>query len=218
MKIKFVPGTQDIEELVACPELGKNFIPQWYKDIPGGKEIVNVKKCIPFLDSISVGYIQKTWTDIYVEKNNGEISFFHNHKVMMFGQREGTDIPVSEYYYKTELVWQRPWSVILPDGMSALVTHPINRVDLPFTTMSGIVDFDKSIHAPIGNIPFFIKNGFIGVIPKGTPMFQILPFERNEWQSEKQKFDEKFWETKLNERRDVSDFYKKKIWQRKKFD
>ena len=102
--------------------------------------------------------------------------------------------------------------------MSALVTHPINRVDLPFTTMSGIVDFDKSIHAPIGNIPFFIKNGFTGVIPKGTPMFQILPFERNEWQSEKQKFDEKFWQTKLNERHDVSDFYKKKIWQRKKFD
>jgi len=216
--INFVPGSKDIEEFVPCPELGKNFIPQWYKNIPGGREIVNVKKCIPFLDSLSIGYIQKTWTDIYVENNNGKISFFHNHKVMMFGQRQNTDIPVSEYYYKTELVWQRPWSVILPEGMSALVTHPINRVDLPFTTMSGIVDFDKSIHAPIGNIPFFIKNGFIGVIPKGTPMFQILPFKRNEWQSEKQKFDEKFWQTKLNERRNVSDFYKKKIWQRKKFD
>jgi hypothetical protein len=218
MKIEFVPGTKDIEELVPCPDLGKNFIPQWYKDIPGGKENINVKRCMPFLDSISVGYIQKTWTDIYVENNNEKVSFLHNHKVTMFLSREQTHIPVSEYYYQTEFIWQRPWSIILPDGMSALITHPINRIDLPFTTMSGVVDFDKSIHAPIGNIPFFIKKDFVGLIPKGTPMFQILPFERNKWQSEKQSFSQKFWQEKINEKGNVLGFYKKKIWQKKHFD
>jgi hypothetical protein len=173
---------------------------------------------MPFLDSISVGYIQKTWTDIYVENNNEEVSFLHNHKVTMFLSREQTHIPVSEYYYQTEFIWQRPWSIILPDGMSALITHPINRIDLPFTTMSGVVDFDKSIHAPIGNIPFFIKKDFVGLIPKGTPMFQILPFERNKWQSEKQSFSQKFWQEKINEKGNVLGFYKKKIWQKKYFD
>ena len=218
MKIEFVPGTKDIEDLVPCPESGKNFIPQWYKDIPGGEKNLNVKKCMPFLDSISVGYIQKTWTDIYVKNNNEQVSVLHNHKVPMFFYREQTHIPVSEYYYQIEFIWLKPWSTILPDGMSALITHPINRIDLPFTTMSGVVDLDKSIHAPIGNIPFFIKKDFVGLIPKGTPMFQILPFERNNWQSKKQSFSQKFWQEKINERGDALGFYKKKIWQKKYFD
>lgn len=218
MKIKFMAGTEDIEKTVPCPEPSKFFIPEWYKNIPGGKDIINVKKCIPFLDSMSVGYIQKTWTDIYVENNNGKISFFHDHEVTMFRYRKETNIPVSQYYYQIELVWQRPWSIILPEGMSALVSHPINRIDLPFTTMSGVVDFDQFIHTPIGNIPFFIKKDFTGLIPSGTPMFQIIPFKRNEWQSEKQKFSEQFWQEKLNEKHGIVDFYKKKIWQKKRFD
>lgn len=218
MNIKFIPGSIEIEKSVPFPEPSKYFIPQWYKNIPGGKEIINVKKCIPFLDSISSGYIQKTWTDIYVENKNGQVSFIHNHKVTMFSYRETTSIPVSENFYKIEFVWKRPWSVILPKNMSALVTHPLNRVDLPFITLSGIVDFDKSIHAPIGNIPFFIKKDFIGVIPKGTPMFQIIPFQRYDWESNIQQYDDVFWNNKLEEKNNTNDFYKKRVWHRKKFD
>lgn len=218
MNIKFVPGSMDIEKTVPFPEPSKYFIPQWYKDVPGKKDIANIKKCMPFLDSISSGYIQKTWSDIYVENKNGKISFTHNHKVKMFNYRETTDIPTSEYFYEIEFIWQRPWSVVLPNNMSALVTHPLNRIDLPFVTLSAIVDFDKSIHAPIGNIPFFIKKDFIGIIPKGTPMFQIIPFERYVWESDAQSYDDSFWDSKIKERRNISDFYKKKIWHRKQFD
>jgi hypothetical protein len=218
MKIEFIPGTKDIEENIPCPEPSRSFIPEWYKDIFGGKDIINVKKCIPFLDSLSSGYIQKTWTDIHVEEQNGQMKIWHDHKIQMFDYRSKTDMPVSEYFYEIELVWQRPWSVILPENMSAIVTHPLNRIDLPFTTLSGIVDFDKSVHAPIGNIPFFIKKGFLGTIPKGVPMFQIIPFERHDWESEKQNYDNDFWNTKLNERLNIVDFYKKKIWHKKKFD
>jgi hypothetical protein len=34
-----------------------------------------------------------------------------------------------------------------------------------------------------GNIPFFIKEGFSGVIPKGTPIAQVIPFKRESWTS-----------------------------------
>jgi hypothetical protein len=126
-------------------------------------------------------------------------------------------MPISNSFYEIEFVWQRPWSIVLPENMSAIVTHPLNRVDLPFITLSGVIDFDKSIHAPIGNIPFFIKKDFVGTIPKGTPMFQILPFERREWISKKEKYNDKFWNEKLNERKEINDFYKKKIWNKKTF-
>jgi hypothetical protein len=136
----------------------------------------------------------------------------------MFGTRHSTDMPINDEFYKIELVWRRPWSVILPENFSALVVHPLNRIDLPFVTMSGVVDFDKSIHAPIGNIPFFVKKGFEGVIPAGTPMLQIIPIQRFDWESKVHEHDSDFWKEKAEERSNISDFYKKKIWQRKQFD
>jgi hypothetical protein len=218
MKITFVPGTKDIENNVPCPEPSKFFIPEWYKNIPGAKDLVNVKKCIPFLDSLTQGYIQKTWADIHIIKEKNEIKFHYDGNIPIFNFRERSDMPVQNEFYNIEFVWQRPWSVILPEGYSGLVVHPLNRIDLPFITLSGVVDFDKSIHAPIGNIPFYIKNGFSGIIPSGTPMFQIIPIKRNEWVSEKKQYAKDFWAQKNNERLGISDFYKKKIWKRKSFD
>lgn len=217
MKITFVPGTKEIKDEVPCPQPAKNFIPEWYKNIKAGKDIVNVKKCIPFLDSMSSGYIQTTWSDIKVieEKDGPKVVFDSN--VPLFFYREASHMPVDSAFYNIEFVWKRPWSTILPDGYSALVVHPLNRVDLPFITLSGIVDFDKSIHAPIGNIPFYIKKGFTGTIPAGTPMFQIIPIKREEWVSESQEYSNGFWQRKTVERSGIVDFYKKKIWQKKSF-
>lgn len=217
VKISFVPGKQEIQESVPPPEQSKNFIPKWYKDIPGKQDLINVKKCIPFLDSMSHGYIQKTWADIHVEKSSDGITVSCNDTVCLFSVRETSDIPTGDQYYDFQLIWQRPWSPVLPDGYSGLVVHPLNRLDLPFLTLSGIVDFDKSIHAPVGNIPFYIKRGFVGVIPTGTPMFQIIPIKREEWTSEVTAYSESFWDEKVEERKGISDFYKKKLWQKKSF-
>jgi hypothetical protein len=57
--------------------------------------------------------------------------------------------------------------------------HPLNRYDLPFTISSAIVDSDD-FNAP-GNIPFFLKDGFEGIIPAGTPFAQIIPIKRSSW-------------------------------------
>ena len=84
--------------------------------------------------------------------------------------------------------------------------------------MSGIIDFDKSIHAQIGNIPFYIKRGFTGNIPAGTPMFQIIPIKREDWQSENQEYSNLFWEKRIGERKGFADFYKKQVWQKKSFE
>ncbi|HEY9182466.1 MAG TPA: hypothetical protein VIQ99_04650, partial [Gammaproteobacteria bacterium] len=54
--------------------------------------------------------------------------------------------------------------------------------ELPFLTMSGIVDNDK-VHLP-GTMPFFVRKGYSGVLPAGTPYAQILPFKREHWESE----------------------------------
>jgi hypothetical protein len=59
--------------------------------------------------------------------------------------------------------------------------HPTYRPDLPFYILPAIVDTDK--HPLIINFPFFIKEGFTGVIEFGTPMVQAIPFKRDNWES-----------------------------------
>ena len=35
------------------------------------------------------------------------------------------------------------WTIETPPGYSMLITHPFNRPDLPFTTLTGLVDCDR---------------------------------------------------------------------------
>jgi hypothetical protein len=68
--------------------------------------------------------------------------------------------------------------------------NPANRFDLPFQTITGIVDCDKypgQVH-----FPFFLKEGFTGIIPKGTPIVQIIPIKRDSWKREHLKYDKNF--------------------------
>jgi hypothetical protein len=61
-----------------------------------------------------------------------------------------------------------------------LITHPINRYDLPFTSVSGLADYD--VYPLPGNVSFHIKEGFEGTIPAGTPIMQIIPIKREDWE------------------------------------
>jgi hypothetical protein len=219
VKINFIPGSEKIKELVPAPTAAKSVVPKWYKDIMPNKDIPGIKNCVPFLDSLTSGYIQTTWTDILVNNNNGEVSIeLVNHNVEMVRERPRPSVSISEDMYSKEFVWQRPWAIKLPDGYSSLITHPLNQIDLPFYTLSGIVDSDMYHHDTVGNIPFYIKSGFSGVIPAGTPMFQIIPIKREDWVPEELDYDVEFWYDRYLEKNLNRDsVYKKKFWQRKNY-
>ena len=105
-------------------------------------------------------------------------------------------------------------------GYSLLVTHPLNRFDLPFVSLSGIVDAD--ITMTHGRIPFFIKKGFSGVIEAGTPILQVLPFKRDDWEMELKFYNqdeivERFMDQSRTFRTENGEVYKKTMWTRRKY-
>ena len=103
---------------------------------------------------------------------------------MQIGERiglTGHTMPRPAGHLNNHLIWLPQWGWKTPRGYSTLVTHPFNRFDLPFTTTTAIIDSDKYWGA--GNIPFFLKDGFEGIIPKGTPYVQIIPIKRKKWLS-----------------------------------
>lgn len=192
MEIEFYPSSKESEKFVPPPKPAKFYLPDWYKDHDGlnykklefndkGKvKNLSIKQCMPFLDSLSHGYIQETWTEIYVKNNTESIEYFYSSGPKIINNRGPKKIPNNDYIDE-EFIWQIPWIPKVPKDYSILFTHPLNRIDLPFHTLSGIVDSDTFFHIPNGNYPFYIKNNFNGVIPIGTPMYQMIPIKRNSW-------------------------------------
>lgn len=220
MKIEFIPASEDVEKFVSPPELMKKNIPSWYKKIEnfsekdmeisfdqGNKPYIknsSLKMCMPFLDSIVSGYVQKTWCDIYIEKKDSEIFFSYSHGPEIIKIRDKVSLPLPNDFYQLEFLWMVPWIPKLPKGYSCLFTNPSNIFDIPFTNTNGIIDSDNFYHMG-GQYPFYIKNNFHGVIPEGTMMYQMFPIKRETWESQILQFN--------NDRAEKNRYFiQKKFW------
>lgn len=192
-KIKFSAE----EDYLSLPITAKRFLPDWYKNIPSnvgrkrfrltpdGVDLGTLKRCMPFLDAMTAGYMVSLWQDLQVTQIDGvpQLNWPTQPGVAAVREKshsQGFQPPAG--HSDVSLSWTSPYIVKTPPGYSSIITHPFNRYDLPFTTASGIVDTDSVLHQ--GRFPFFLKEGFEGIIEKGTPIFQIVPFKRESWESE----------------------------------
>jgi hypothetical protein len=210
----------------------RKHIPEWYKKLPSflgsngpmiRPEVVNktAKLCVPYLDSISSGYIIELWQDIEVVRKHGTLQIFWAADPKVLDQRDAapaSTFPIPEGHDATHFTWQIPVAIQTPIGYSCFVTHPINRFDLPFTTLSAIVDTDVNPMGK-GSIPFFLKKDFEGIIPRGTPLLQVIPFKRDNWTAKEDNALYKASERMSLLSRSVAyGFYKKTGWSRKNYD
>jgi hypothetical protein len=120
-------------------------------------------------------------------------------------------------YERNPYKFENKWVMETPPGYSCLITHPLNRFDLPFFTMSGIVDTDQYNFLPV-NLPFFLKEGFEGIIPKGTPIAQVIPFKREPWHSEKEDLNPLTKYQINNLKSVVQRSYKNRFWSKKTYE
>lgn len=235
--------------IILPPEPANKFIPQWYRDgekyidrETGKKDPTDVSKraggmksCVPLLDAMISGYIQPLSVAIRITKNNGtdpveweyvEKDSEGNYQVLehdfdIFNERLadiGHTIPRPVGFSQNHLAWSGKWGWRVPKGWSCLVTHPLNRFDLPFVVTQGIMESDR--FTACGNVPFFIKKDFVGIIEKGTPMFQIIPIKRAKWLGyvKKNLVDEKGMFLSQNARRVPYGFYRDKMWEKKVYE
>jgi hypothetical protein len=183
-------------EFHTFPEIkpAKNFIPDWYKRSErflGGKPQIlpfqnkSLKLCSPFLDSLTSGYMLCTSSDILVEQTpTGPFLTWPNSPdpLNVRNPDNAPELPTPEGFSSTKFVWALHTAIRVPKGYSVLVTHPLNRTDLPFLTLSGVVDTDQSNYIlSRGSLPFFMSTTFEGIIPYGTPFAQLIPIKRESW-------------------------------------
>lgn len=177
------------------PSPASSFIPEWYKKMDSyidGKKVPNntgnttatIKRCMPVFDSMVAGYIITSPADLWVTiKDNSHfyewasldlISFHTSQQVPYYPSDRNFRYPL-EIYPK----WHNYWSIKTPKGYSSLFLPPLHR-DSVFKIIPGLVDTD-TYTAPV-NFPFEINDpNFEGLIPKGTPIAQVIPIKRDSW-------------------------------------
>ena len=70
------------------------------------------------------------------------------------------------------------WTIELEPGWSLFVTHPVNRLELPFRTLPGLVDADRFNDAGINFPAQWIAPEFDGTLARGTPVAQCFAVPR----------------------------------------
>jgi hypothetical protein len=141
------------------------------------------KKCTPLLDGMSSGYIIPLWVDVMVEQENNFPYIYWKTQSDIF-QLHGSpsrEIPAPTGYDQVVYKYMNTWIPQTPKGYSCLFISPLGYGDLPFKAVPAIVDTDKSNLELI--FPMWVKTGFEGIVEKGTPMVQIIPFKRDDWES-----------------------------------
>lgn len=207
-KISLIPSEPNTDIWYNAPQPASKYVPQWYKDIPQFMDNASkikllvgdernatnstLKRCVPFLDAITTGYTYTLADDLSISQNNGvcEILSKTGSKLISthdISQFNGLHIP--EEYYNAVFKFENPWAFNLPLGYSMMFTHPVNRLDLPFFTLTGFVDVD-SYDIPV-QFPFLLRKDFEGILEGGTPLVQFFPVKREPWQITSEQYDER---------------------------
>ena len=185
-------------------------IPEWFKKLEHTVLDKTVKGCIPFLDSLTSGYLLKIPQDFHVRHNvdnkneKGEIfkdSFqtfgLHDMSQLINAKfinlNSGIDTHPTKQVEGSPFIEKNknlpfykilnPWKIKTPKGYSCLFVPPLNNSDDRFHIIPAIVDTDTYPNEI--NFPIIINGDKYPVlettIKKGTPYVQVIPFKRDNW-------------------------------------
>lgn len=231
-KIKFTFLSEYGYNIVAArPSLASSKIPEWFKsmdqyDHPEGIKIIDrvsnatAKKCTPMIDAMTSGYILSLWSDVLVsqhEYSGPEVSWKVNADVFSLHGPSSRSIPPPPGYDNLVFKYNSLLTITTPPGYSTLITPPLGHHNLPFRAVPAIVDTDNPTIDLV--FPVWIKSNVSGIIEKGTPIVQVIPFKRESWKSEIDFMDQKDFAVHMDNNFNsvIKNHYIKNIWSKKDF-
>ena len=180
-------------DLLPRPIPAKAALPDWLRQmaprVPSavhGRAIRTVKQCPPFVDAMAHGFMLLLPCDVAVQ--DGQFSW--NWALPELSLKGHPRAPLS-FHVPEQLVgsplargtqsavkFNSFWTVELEPGWSLMAVHPINREDLPFRLLSGLVDADRFNEVGINFPALWTNAAFNGVLPRGTPIAQCYAVPR----------------------------------------
>jgi hypothetical protein len=168
-------------------------LPDWVRSMPStaysathGQDVRTVKQCPPFVDAMAHGFLIPLPCDVSVE--NGVFSWDWDLPPMSVQTHPRSPLSFHVPAQVTGTPFHDPkqsivkfnsfWTVELEPGYSLFATHPVNRADLPFRLLSGMVDADRFNEVGILFPAHWTDPAFHGVLRAGTPIAQCFPVLR----------------------------------------
>ena len=168
-------------------------LPDWLRAMPPkafselhGRDIRTVKQCPPFVDAMAHGFMVLLPCDVHVDR--GVFSWdwdlppltVDEHPNAPLSFHVAAQIAGAPFHdgHSSALKFNSFWTIELEAGWSLFATHPVNRDDLPFRLLTGLVSADRFTDVGINFPAMWTHAEFTGVLPKGTPVAQCFPVPR----------------------------------------
>tara|TARA_R100000742_G_C4279162_1_gene103090 strand:+ start:1517 stop:2269 length:753 start_codon:yes stop_codon:yes gene_type:complete len=226
------------------PQPALKNIPQWYKKLSNDPVKQTIKHCMPFLDTLTTGYILKMPYDLQIKHNIENTQTQQKDTFQKTNQHVWADtvrkyninFPTSPQFHPPQqlegsplteknknLAFHKiinPWKIQTPKGYSCLFVPPLNNADDRFSIIPGIVDTDA--HIIEINFPFVVNSDkypeLETIIKLGTSYVQVIPFKRESWKMSVKPVSNKEPEkNRFNFFSTIREFYKKNNWNKKIF-
>lgn len=181
-----------LEPILPKPIPAGQALPQWLSTMPGevaapslgGAEVRTLKHCPPIIDALRLGVLILCPTDITVK--DGHVSWDWDTPILPDADisRAPVGVHVPEQASGTPMAqddiiikFVNYWTLQSDPGWSLMFTHPFGYTDLPFKTLSGVVDCDLFKDGYV-HFPALLDPTFDGVIAQGTPIAQVVPVQK----------------------------------------
>ena len=205
------------------PKPASRFIPEEYKKLKRFKDDnlhnPTVKTCVPFLDSLILGYIIPFDQDYLVDpvENDFSVTPANKNASSEFHDKEQLPKEWQKISGKKVGKFMNKWLIKTPPGYSCLFVQPMNRMEERFDIIPGVVDTDTYLN--LINFPYFLKKRDEQFLFKrGEPMVQVIPFKRESWKMWAGFYYEKAHSKIINIlNNEWMDRYKKYFWSKKSF-
>ena len=205
------------------PKPASRFIPDEYKKLKRFKDDnlhnPTVKTCVPFLDSLILGYIIPFDQDYLVDpvENDFSVTPANKNASSEFHDKEQLPKEWQKISGKKVGKFMNKWLIKTPPGYSCLFVQPMNRMEERFDIIPGVVDTDTYLN--LINFPYFLKKRDEQFLFKrGEPMVQVIPFKRESWKMWAGFYYEKAHSKIINIlNNEWMDRYKKYFWSKKSF-
>ena len=180
-------------DLLPQPISARAALPTWLREMaPRAQSSVHqrsirtLKQCPPFVDAMAHGFMILLPCDLTVETGQFRWDWplpalaLHNHPRAPLSFHVAEQLAGSPFAHgeRSAIKFNSFWTIELEPGWSLMAVHPINRDDLPFRLVSGLVDADGFNDVGINFPAVWTDPGFAGVLPRGTPIAQCYPVPR----------------------------------------
>ena len=211
MEIEFFAHAATVKTLLPPIPAAKAIPEWWIKaerEVKGSGEAIwaqgdnlTFKGCQPFTDVLRTGYIIPLWQDIRYadtrEHPDHELRVSVNWgrgQNVASGDEGGIAVEAKGWdswreiegvennlIEGTSFSFVNPWVIRTPPGYSCLFTAPLNSEDNRIRLFSGIVNTDTYFNSVNFFFGFRKDIELPGVLKRGMPLVQVIPFKREEW-------------------------------------